>query len=62
MDLIDNLPLEMQQDYKNSAYDAGLAHGIISGSLVILILWMCAVQFQRPVLRRDRIREALQYF
>jgi hypothetical protein len=60
MDLIDNLPLEMLDGYKNSAYDAGLAHGIISGSLIVLLLWMCCVQCNRPFLRRDRIREAMR--
>lgn len=60
MDLFENLPLE-RLEHAGLAYDAGVAHGVVAGSLVILFLWMCCVQCTRPVLRRDRIREALRY-
>ena len=62
MDLIDNLPLEQLEEYRNPAYDAGLAHGIIMGSVIILFLWMCSVQCRRrPLLMRDRLRDAAMY-
>jgi hypothetical protein len=63
MDIIDNLPLEQLEEYRNPAYEAGLAHGIIMGSMIILFLWMCCVQCRRgrPLLMRDRLREASMY-
>lgn len=60
MDLVDNWPLERLDDYTGPAYNAGLAHGIVSGSIIILLIWMCAVQctMKRQLRISDRLRYA----
>ena len=62
MDLVDNWPLERLDDYTGPAYNAGLAHGIVSGSIIILLIWLCCIQstMNRRLYIRDRLRDAAQ--